>query len=76
MTSPTSVSPTVSHLADDGVEVRLVLGQALVHAAHLGQRVLEGSHLRVKLIDQQRELCITALSLWYRGENIQDREDG
>ncbi len=51
------------YLENVGVEVSFVLGQALVHACHLGQRVPESCILRLQLVKQQRELCFTALSL-------------
>lgn len=51
------------HLEDVGVKVSFILGQALIHAAHLGKRVSESCILRLELVEQQRELCVTALSL-------------
>jgi len=54
---------TWSYLENVIVKVSFVLGQSLVHASHLGQRVPESCILRLQLVDQQRELCVTALSL-------------
>lgn len=52
-----------THLENVGVKVSFVLGQALIHVSHLGQRVSESCILRLQLVKQQRELCVTALSL-------------
>lgn len=52
-----------SYLEDVGVKVSFILGQAFIHAAHLGQRVSESCILRLELVEMQRELCVTALNL-------------
>lgn len=51
------------YLEDVGIKVSFILGQAFIHAAHLGQRVSESCILRLELVEQQRKLCVTALSL-------------
>lgn len=52
-----------AYLENVGVKVSFVLGQTLIHASHLGQRVPESCILRLQLVEQQRELCIPAFSL-------------
>lgn len=51
------------YLESVGVQVSFVLSQSLIHASHLGQRVPESCVLRLQFVEQQRELCVTALSL-------------